>query len=87
MERFVIESPHSEENCDQVVRDLHAAGYLHQFEWGCKDNHHTAWAIVDAENREHARQIVPWYVRDKVRVVRLVKFEIADEEHHKTDNV
>lgn len=85
MERFMIESPHSVEDCDQVVRDLHAAGYLHHFEWGCKENEHTAWAIVDAENIEHAKQIVPWYVRDKARIVRLVKFEIADEEHKKVD--
>jgi hypothetical protein len=82
MERFMIESPHTAEDCERVIRDLHAAGYLHCFEWGCKDNDHTAWAMVDAENLEHARQIVPWYVRDKARIVRLVKFEIADEEHH-----
>jgi hypothetical protein len=87
MERFMIESPHSVEDCDQVVRDLHAAGYLHHFEWGCKENEHTAWAIVDAENIEHAKQIVPWYVRDKARIVRLVKFEIADEEHKKADGI
>jgi hypothetical protein len=85
MERFMIESPHSVEDCDQVVRDLHAAGYLHHFEWGCKENEHTAWAIVDAESVEHAKQIVPWYVREKARIVRLVKFEIADEEHKKAD--
>lgn len=81
MQRFMIESPHPIEQCDQVLQDLHAAGYLNQFEWGCKDNDHTGWAIVEAENLEHARQIVPWYLRDKARVVRLVKFNIADDEH------
>jgi len=86
MERYMIESPHPAENCDQVIADLHAAGYLHQFEWGCKDNEHTGWAIVDAENLEHARQIVPWYVREKARIVRLVKFEVADETHEKTNS-
>mgnify|MGYP001583807841 FL=1 len=83
MERFIIESPHLFEDCDRVIQDLHAAGYLHHFEWGCKDNDHTGWAIVEAENIEHARQIVPWYVRDKARIVRLVKFEVADQEHRK----
>ena len=42
MERFIIESPHTAENCKQAVQDIHAAGYLHHFEWGCKDNDHTA---------------------------------------------
>lgn len=82
MQRFIIESPHTAENCDQVIKDLHAAGYLHHFEWGCKDNDHTAWAIVDAETLEDVRQIIPWYLRNHARIVRLVKFEIADEEHH-----
>ncbi len=61
------------------------AGYLHHFEWGCKDGVHSAWAIIEAENREHARQIVPWMVRDKARIVKLVKFEVADPVHHRTN--
>ena len=80
MQRFIIESPHPVEKCDQVIQNLHAAGYLHQFEWGCKEDDHTGWAIVEAESREHARQIVPWYLRDQARIVGLVKFEIAEEQ-------
>ena len=86
MERFIIESPHPIEKCEQAIQDLHAAGYLHHFEWGCKDNDHTGWAIVEAENAEHARQIVPWYLRDKARIVHLVKFDLATDEHNKQDN-
>ena len=81
MNRYVIESPHPPEKCDQAIADLNAAGYLHHFEWGCKDNEHTAWAIVEAESLEHARQLVPWYLRDLARIVRLVKFEVADQQH------
>ena len=83
MQRFIIESPHAPEQCDQVLQDLHAAGYLHQFEWGCKDNDHTGWAMVEAENIEHAKQMVPWYVRAKARIVRLVKFDLATGQHDK----
>ena len=86
MERFVIESPHPIEKCEQVLQDLHAAGYLHQFEWGCKDNDHTGWAIVEAENIEDARQIVPWYLRGTARIVRLVKFDLATDNHNKQDS-
>lgn len=81
MNRFLIESPHTAENCTQAVKDIHAAGYLHFFEWGCDDGDHTAWAIVEAQNAEHARQMVPWYLREQARIVKLVKFEIADEKH------
>jgi len=74
MQKYIIESPHTAENCDQVVKDIHAAGYLHHFEWGCKDDDHTAWAIIEAETAEDAKQIVPWYLRAQARIVRLVKF-------------
>jgi hypothetical protein len=83
MNRYLIESRHTDANCQQVIRDIFAAGYLHHFEWGCKDNNHTAWAIVDAENGEHARQMVPWYLREKARIVRVVKFDKAEDEHTK----
>ena len=81
MERYLIESPHSAEDCSTVVQQIQTAGYLHQFEWGCKDGVHSGWAIVEADGPEHARQIVPWMVRDKARIVRLVKFEAADPLH------
>ncbi len=88
MKRFMIESPHPAEKCDQVIQDLHAAGYLHQFEWGCKENDHTGWAIVEAESMEHAKQIVPWYLRNQARIVEVARFEIANEQevHKKKDD-
>jgi len=79
MHKYMIESPHTLENCQQAINDLPAAGYLHHFEWGCKDNDHTAWAIVEAESADDARQMVPWYLREKARIVRLVKFDRATD--------
>ena len=84
MNRYLIESKHNKGNCEQVIKDVFAAGYLHHFEWGCKDNDHTGWAIVEAENAEDARQIVPWYLRGTARVVRLVKFDLATDTHNQT---
>ena len=83
MDRYLIESPHTAEDCDKVIKEIQMAGFLHHFEWGCKDGVHSAWAIIEAENREHARQIVPWRMREKARIVKLVKFEVADPEHNK----
>ena len=81
MDRYLIESPHTAGDCDKVIKEIKMAGYLHHFEWGCKDGIHSAWAIIEAENRDHAKQIVPWMVRDKARIVKLVKFEVADPLH------
>ncbi len=79
MNRFMIESPHTLENCKQAIQDIYASGYLHFFDWGCKDDDHTAWAIVEAETADDARQMIPWYLREKARVVRLAKFDIAKD--------
>ena len=81
MDRYIIVSPHNAEDCDKAVREVHAAGYLHHFEWGCKDNDHTGYAILEAINHEHAKQIVPWFLRDRAHVARLVKFGKGAREH------
>jgi len=81
MNRYIVESPHLAEDCSRAVKDIHAAGYLNQFEWGCDENEHTGWAIVEAESLEEVKQMVPWYLREKARIVKLVKYEIADETH------
>jgi hypothetical protein len=84
MERYLIETPHKAEDCEKVIKDIYAAGYLHHFEWGCKDGVHCGWATVEAEDHDHARQMVPWYLRDQARVVHLVKFDLASEDHAQT---
>ena len=81
MDRYMIESPHEGKDCEKAVHEVAMAGFLHHFEWGCKDGVHSAWAIIEAENREHAKQIVPWMMREKARIVKLVKFEDADPLH------
>jgi len=34
-----------------------------------------------AESVDHARQMVPWYLREKARIVMVVKFGPASEVH------
>jgi hypothetical protein len=75
MERYLIESPHDVKDCQFVIGQVYAMGYLHNFDWGCKDGVHSGWAIIEAENEADARLAVPSIVRMKARVVRLVKFD------------
>lgn len=58
----------------KYFRDHHA-GFLTHFEWGCLDNDHTAYAIVDAESHEAAKAAVPPLFREKARVVKLTRFD------------
>lgn len=71
MNRYMIETPHSPEECKTILEDVKVAGYLHYFDWGCAIGVHCGWAIVEAESLDHARQMVPWEVREKARIVKV----------------
>jgi len=74
MDRYMIETPHTNANCMALLEALNARGYLNNFDWGCKAGVHSGWAIIEAEDEAQARLSVPPLVRDLARVVRLNKF-------------
>ena len=76
MERFLIESGHTPEDCVSALKQVVAIGYLTHFDWGCKAGEHKGWAIIEAENEAEALLVVPSSLRPKARVVRLVRFSI-----------
>jgi hypothetical protein len=82
MHRFIVISPHTSEDCRMAVKQFrqYNAGFLTRFEWGCADNDHTAYAILEAENHENARMSVPPLFREKTRVVRLITFDPMQNE-------
>lgn len=74
MDRYLIESPHTAQDCKMLVQQVYAMGYLHHFDWGCKDGVHSGWAIIEAESVAQAHLAVPAIVRSKARVIKLCKF-------------
>jgi hypothetical protein len=74
MERYLIETPHTAQDCHMLVEQVYAMGYLYHFDWGCKVGVHSGWAIIEAENEAEARLAVPSLVRNRARVVQLNKF-------------
>ncbi len=84
MDRYLIESPHEDKECIAILKDTLAAGFLTHFEWGCDDNIHCGWAIIEAESKEQARLVVPPLMRRNAKVVRLEKFtsEYIEALHH-----
>jgi hypothetical protein len=77
MDRYIVISSHTAEDCKMAVKHFreHHAGFLSHFEWGCYDNDHTAYRIVEAESHEAAKMIVPPLFRDKTRVIKVVSFD------------
>ena len=74
MDRYLIESPHTKENCTHVLKQVEAMGYLTHFEWGCASGLHTGFAIIEAESEAQARMVVPTSGRKEARIVKLNRF-------------
>lgn len=92
MERFLIEVPHPPEKkaCLEAIKLLLETGshYLTHADFGCMDGEHKAWIVVEMENKEEARSILPPLYRAEAKIVKLVKFSMPqiDEllQHHKS---
>jgi hypothetical protein len=93
MQRFLIETPHTAQDCKLLIDEIYAMGFLYHFDWGCKVGVHSGWAIIEAENEAEARLAVPPMIRNKARVIQLNKFigdpalfHAAHSEHDKKSN-
>jgi len=80
MARFLIEVAHPAETiaCARVVKMFLASGshYLTHADWGCMDEDHRSWLIVDVTDRDEAMGIVPPSLRKDTRIVALNAFAI-----------
>ena len=74
MNRYLVESTHSAEECHHVVEQFYYHGFIINFDWGCEEGVHTGWAIVKSENTSEALLAVPAHLRSKARAIRLAKY-------------
>jgi hypothetical protein len=84
MARFFIEVPH-EANltaCNRAIEIFLRTGshFLTHADWGCKDDDHKAWIIVEVDTKEEARNMVPAEYRPVAKIVRLTSFANVDVE-------
>jgi hypothetical protein len=75
MARYIIESPHTKEECLRALDEELEKGkdILGKFDFGCKVGDHTAYAIVDANSKNDALKLVPAFLQNKARVVEVDK--------------
>jgi hypothetical protein len=74
MNRYLVESEHTDEDCHHVVEQFVFFGYIMHFDWGCNAGVHSCWAIVEAHNEQEALLSVPAMLRGKARAIQLNKF-------------
>ena len=84
MPRYLIEVPHenSKEACDFAVRVFLETGshFMTNADWGCSDDVHKAWFVVDVNDRGQARAILPPVFRQTASVIALQQFTMDDLE-------
>jgi hypothetical protein len=80
MDRYLVISPHTAEDCKRALKEVHAAGYITHFDWGCMDGDHTGWVVLEAANAKEALMVVPSLQRHTARAIKLVKFAPSDIE-------
>ena len=82
MARFLIEVPHEGTTaaCARAVELFLRTGshFLTHADWGCRDGEHKSWIIVDVDNKDEARGIVPSVYRSQARIVQLNAFTMKD---------
>jgi hypothetical protein len=82
MPKFFIEVPHgpSAQSCLMAIRVFLETGshFLTNAEWGCKDGEHKAWFIIEVDNKEEARNIVPPVFRRDAKITELTRFTMDD---------
>lgn len=88
MNRYLIETTHTKEDCLQVLDMIAAHGFITHYDWGCGDGLHKGWAIIEADSSTEALLSVPPLVRNKAQVIKLNKFspEVIETLHKEKAN-
>ncbi len=82
MARFLVELEHdaTPKACEQAYDIILSSGshFLTNAEWGCEDNEHFCWIMVDLDNKDEVRSIIPPLFRDDARIVQLKQYKRED---------
>jgi hypothetical protein len=82
MTRYLIEVAHenSKEACDRSIRVFMETGFhfMTNADWGCSDNVHKAWFIVETGSKDEARSLLPTLIRQSATIIALERFQPED---------
>jgi hypothetical protein len=78
MEKYLIEVTHGADknSCMRTIQVFLRSGshFVTHADWGCLDGDHRAWLIVEVEDKESARRILPAAYQHDAKITRLHKF-------------
>jgi len=86
MERYLVESPHSEQDCQRALTQVLAMGFISHYDWGCKAGVHKGWAIIESESELESLLTVPAFIRHQAKATKLNRYTPEDfEKHHSNE--
>ena len=82
MSKYLIEVEHepNEQACINAIQTFLSTGshFLTNAEWGCHDDEHKCWMIVEVDDRADAKTILPPLYRKDARIIKLKKYSVND---------
>ncbi len=83
MAEYLIELPHTKEECMKAGGEMKDSELLPKIYWGCASGVHNAWVITEAADESAARRLVDSEVlRNKARIVQVGKWTKEDIESY-----
>ena len=84
MPKFLIEVEHesNQHSCARAVEAFLKSGshFFTHADWGCLDGEHKAWIVVEIDDKDGARAMVPPLFRSEAKIVQLNSFTMDDIE-------
>ena len=76
MARYLVELPHTKEDCLEALDSVvaYSDSLMQRIDWGCGEDIHTGWLIIEAQDAHAAKMMVPTNIRDTAKAIQLVKF-------------
>ncbi|MBI2984025.1 MAG: hypothetical protein HYY50_00110 [Candidatus Kerfeldbacteria bacterium] len=82
MPRYLIEVPHEGgvQACNRAAKLLleHGSHFVTNADFGCHDNVHKAWIIIEADTKDGARYMLPPDYRPQAIITGLNKFRLEE---------
>lgn len=78
--KYMVVVSHTPEQCLTQLDEISAKGadLLNKFEWGCKSNYHTGYALIESENEATIKNMLPKGIQKNIRIVKVNRFTQED---------
>ena len=90
MPQFLVEAPHTEEECLRALDEYvdREPVLLRESWFGCMAGDHTGYATIEAGSESEVREKLPSFIREKAKVVEVSKITPEQvREYHAKYNI